>query len=198
MVHNLIVIDTETGGFDCNTTCMVEIAMLAVQLHKRPFAHIDDKPLYVNVISTFHRVIWPDRAIGQDAAKINSFAGQHSNWATEATPMARAMWETEEWLRRRAEGSMFCGVNVAFDIGFLKSDLQRHKQALPDNIHYRTLELQGLCFPLFFEGVTEGTGLRHLRKWVGHEGEQEHTALADAMETVDVLQKYIRERVANG
>ena len=121
-----VVVDIETGGFDCERDALLEIAAVIVRMdehglvhpdpvistHVEPFpgANIDPKSLEITGIDVTH----PFRAaIGERAALDHIF-----------TPIRRALREYD------CQRAILVGHNAAFDISFLNAAVRRtsHKR----------------------------------------------------------------------
>lgn len=178
---HLVVIDTETGGLDPYRHCIIEIAVALIAVSGTELS---------DVLSCYNMRMMPDMPVTKEAAAVN---GYHPDTWGGFIDRRMVFLGLLDWCREVVpEGSLWCGMNVDFDLCFLKNELLRQAKLMPPQMSYRKLDVGSLCFPLFAKGITEGTGLRHLRKWAGLKGEQSHSAVSDVQDTIAVLSAYLR------
>jgi DNA polymerase III epsilon subunit-like protein len=184
--HTLVVLDLETGGLDPNRHGIVEIAAAIVEIENTMDS---DRGLVFRYGETWESQCIPDLAVETNAALINGYTAEKWEGAPSTGMALRAFFS---WMTRSVpNGAMWCGSNPSFDLGFLRAAEARCVERMPTYMSHRMCNLASLCFPLMLSGQTEGIGLRHLRKWAGLEGEQKHRAMADVLDTIVVLKKYL-------
>lgn len=178
----IIVVDTETGGLDPKTACIIDLA--AQVLHYMP-----GKGFMLG--ESFASRIKPDRDVHPKAAKVNGY--NPIEWYGEPSGQ-EVLSRFKTWLEavaREHEKPMWGGANPYFDLKFFASDCARFEIPEPHGLSHRILDVQSLALPLFLYGEVPTLGLRHLRQWAGCEGEQKHTALDDVLDTCQVIERLI-------
>lgn len=185
---NLIVVDTETGGFDPAKCCIIELAAAHISVNSAGAVTVYDR---------FHVRILPRLPVHPQAAAVNGYSEE--KWANDALQLSVAASDFLKWLDEvPAEGLIWTGSNVTgFDLPFLRSDFAHVGQKLPGSrkFHRRNLNTESLCFPIYVHGETDGCGIAHLRSWAGLDGVQSHSAAGDVADTVEVIRVYF-ERLA--
>jgi DNA polymerase III epsilon subunit-like protein len=189
MIH-LIVVDTETGGFDPAERCIIELSAQHVLVEH------DAKQVVAHPNESFHRFVKPDRPVSEGAAAVNGYSEKAWAGAQRMREVARAFIG---WLYEIPhDGLVWTGSNVTgFDLPFLHSDFGRVELALPGKPKFsrRVLNTESLCFPLLVKGEVEHVGIEALRTWAGLSGEQKHTAKDDVADTITIISRYFYKEV---
>ena len=92
---------------------------------------------------------------------------------------------------------MLGGQNPKFDEGFLRVAYASCGRAWPAHTH-RTLDLIGLCWPLYAGGLVESMSLNSLCAHFGIDRPPVHRALADARAALEVARQMMRRYPAAG
>lgn len=170
---DLVFIDTETTGLDCDRHEVLEVALL----------RIDPKTLQEK--GRYHAFFLPLRDPSEEVAKINGY--DRNKWIERG---ARDL--SEEALQAMIpllEGAAFAGQNPAFDRGFIHADFESLEVRLP-KMDYHLIDVAVFAWPLFVQGLIPGVSLRHTMKFFGL-GEQPHGALGDVLATVEVYKRFM-------
>jgi len=183
--HKLLVIDTETGGFNPESHSILSLAALVYE---------DGK-----IVSEFYTLICEGHVIvSEDAAlKVNGLSlerlrangvSPYDAWVT-LTNMLTMHWPASSKI-------ILAGHNVAFDIGFLKRlyRLACHDYSL--RFSHRSLCTQSGALLLEQAGLLElpgGSSLEGVAKALGVPLDREggHNALKDARATAQVLARMV-------
>lgn len=175
-----VVVDVETGGFDCTRDALLEIA--AVLLEMRP----DGRLVRKQTLST-HVVPFPGSNIDPRSLEITGIDPTH--------PLRAALDEREalDFLFdpiRRAQKSSDCqrailvGHNAAFDLNFINAAIRRtgHKRSpFHPFSTFDTVSLSGLVFgQTVLAKATTAAGL-------GWDSKSAHSAVYDAEQTADLF-----------
>lgn len=183
MIIPFLVVDTETGGLDPTKASIISIAGQLV--------YAEDQVLKVPAgqdEANFESLVQPVLPVHPEAAEINGYTEEA--WA-DAPSAKGALNAFCRWCDKMAlifEEPMWTGCNPVFDAKFLAADCERTGVELPSGLSYRLFDVQNLALPLLWKGEIENLKLATLRKWVGAEGEQEHTASGDVIDTIEVLE----------
>jgi DNA polymerase III alpha subunit (gram-positive type) len=174
----LTVIDCETGGLDPKDHCIIDLAAQVVEING---SNLDPGAF-------FQAKIKPDRPVSRGAAQVNGYTARKWKNAARAHQVLGAF---NDWLAsvisEYSTAPMWCGANPLFDLRFYNSDRKRFGLPLVDGLHYRTIDIQSMAFPLLVQGKVKSLSLSSLRTWAGCSGKQKHTAQADVMDTCQVL-----------
>jgi ribonuclease T len=179
-----VVVDVETGGFDCERDALLEIAVAVIGMDERglvyphpavsthveafPGAHIDPKALEITGIDPNH----PFRnALGERAALDHIFA-----------PVRTAMRAAD------CQRAILVGHNAAFDLGFLNAAVRRtaHKRnPFHPFSNFDTVTLAGVAYgqTVLARAVTASGS-----NW---DAVQAHSAVYDTERTAELFCKIV-------
>lgn len=180
---DFIVIDTETGGLDPNSASVLDLCAAVVEASE----------IGVKSKSIFSTKIKPNLPVNKKAAEVNGY--NHKDWE-DAPTSYEAMSAFLAWLNNVISENqwpkpIWTGSNPNFDIKFIKSELRYNDLFFPDHLFlYKTFDIGSLAMPLSWRGIIPGTGLQHIRKWCGLEGEQKHTAHGDVLDVIEIMKVF--------
>lgn len=175
-----VVIDVETGGFDCERDALLEIAAIVVRMDEQGVVHPDP------VVST-HVVPFPGANIEAKSLEITGIDPTHPFRAAveerEALdhifrPIRRALREFE------CQRAVLVGHNAAFDLSFLNAAIRRtgYKRS-PFHLFscFDTVSLAGLAFgQTVLSRAVQSAGF----EWNSNEA---HSAVYDAERTAQLF-----------
>ena len=171
MWHNIIVIDTETGGLDPDTDTILQVALVASE----------DRELVVNVrddtgqrhpdAMAVHKIDWED----------------HVKTALSPQDAADAILFFLEGLNLEGR-PVFAGHNVGFDVAFIRRLFRLGCRPSPVSWH-RTLDTHTMLFEGYFRGVLPASACSSSGAFThfGIPVEDRHSALGDARATRGLL-----------
>ncbi len=175
----LIFLDTETGGFNCQTDSLLSIGVIAYD--DRADTILDAKEIYV----------WDDDLLkNPEALRVNGIkCADHAEKALsrEAAALALMSFVRPEWRR-----AMMIGHNAPFDVGFIRALLGDDGfSVLFFNNALCTMQL----VMWFKEAGILPKGITGLQKACAHfqiNTGVAHTALADAKSTLELYRRMMR------
>jgi len=179
LAPNILVIDTETGGFDPSTHSILSLG--AVWLNGE------------NLGATFETLVSePTFVADSDALKVNKLT--QSKVETDGVSPSNAVAMLGQFINESArDGSeiVLAGHNTWFDVGFLKRLYRLANVTFPRAFSHRYIDTSAIIQFLRFAGVLQlSTGSSdEIFQFFGVEiGEDlRHTALGDAVATAQLL-----------
>lgn len=175
-----IIVDVETGGFNCDTDALLEIAAVTVRMDDKGVLH-RDKTI------AFHLDPFEGANIEQSAL---DFTGIDLNSdERESYPEEFAMSEVFQWVRKAVKESkcnraVLVGHNAHFDLGFVNAAAERidiKRNPFHPFSCFDTASLSGLAFGQTVLAKTcEIAGIEFSNK-------EAHTAEYDAEKTADLF-----------
>ncbi len=178
----MVVIDTETGGLDCNTDALLSIAA---------YNPDTDISFYVQIKAA------DGMECGLIALDVNGLDPNEGELETNAMTMFA------KWLARQGE-HVIAGANVKFDMGFIEKAFER--VGLRYHLSNRVLDVQSMAFMAYalgkldlpvFSGIPK-VSVDAILKTLGSQREEEkHSALEDAKLTSFAIES-ILEKCNNG
>jgi DNA polymerase III epsilon subunit-like protein len=178
----MVVIDTETGGLDCNTDALLSIAAY------NPDTKVE---FYVQIKAA------DGMECGLIALDVNGLDPNEGELETNAMTMFA------KWLARQGE-HVIAGANVKFDIGFIEKAFER--VGLRYHISHRVLDVQSMAFMAYalgkldlpmYSGVPKVSLDCILGAMDAMRDEEKHSALEDVKLTSYAIQS-ILARCDNG
>jgi ribonuclease T len=175
-----VVMDVETGGFDCTRHALLEIAVVVVRMDEEGFVHPEP------VVST-HVEGFPGSELDPRSMEVTGIIPDHPFRA--ALPERQALDLVFRPVRAAMRESgcqraILVGHNAAFDLGFLNAAVRRtgHKR---NPFHpfscFDTVTLGGLaCGQTVLSRAVEASG----RTWDAREA---HSAVYDAERTAELF-----------
>lgn len=176
---DIAFIDTETGGLDPMRHALIEIGAFV----------IDSESLRER--RRFHRLVrpQPDRIVESQAAEINGYDPER--WASGSAEPIQALQEFRAFMIE-GPAPIWAGSNPEFDRAFIRHTLARLDLPEPELASHHSLDVGSLCWPLVLSGAVESVSQRKLAAHYGL-GQQEHTALADALQCAEIYRRRMRE-----
>jgi len=175
-----VVVDVETGGFDCSRHALLEIAAVIVRMDEAGYVHPEP------VVST-HVDAFPGSELDPRSLEITGIDPGHPFRA--ALPEREAldfMFRPIRAAMREAgcQRAILVGHNAAFDLGFLNAAIQRtaHKRSPFHPFScFDTVTLGGLAYgQTVLSRAVEASG----RTWDAREA---HSAVYDAERTAELF-----------
>lgn len=163
---NRIWIDTETTGLDPSKHEMLEVAVVTETVLTDGSG---------SIINGWCAKIAPERIEAADAKALEVNGYTPEKWK-DARPFSEV---ADELAKLLASGSILCGHNVGFDIGFIEAAFARigRKVRLP----YHKLDTVTVAYAAWnATGTGPGLSLDKLRKHLAMATEGSHSALKDA------------------
>lgn len=188
MTNTLLVVDTETGGLDPSKACIIEIAAQILVI----------EPGGIELGESFDEKIWPDLPVAPGAAKCNGYTEEA--WIGTRRGI-HVLDKFNEWIDvqcKEHKRPIWTGCNPIFDVKFYNSDRERFGLPKPSGLSYRVIDVASMAVHLLFSGELENLKLATMRTWAGCEGEQEHTAMGDVIDTCRVIGALLMGRIGNG
>jgi ribonuclease T len=175
-----VVVDVETGGFDCGRHALLEIAATPVEMD-------EDGMVRPGVTATTHVVPFPGAVIDPKALEITGIDIDHPfrDAVDERTALDRIFKPVREAVRRHGcQRAILVGHNANFDLSFLNAAVRRteHKR---NPFHpfscFDTVSLAGLAFgQTVLSRAVQAAGM----PW---DGNQAHSAVYDTERTADLF-----------
>lgn len=172
--HDLIFIDTETTGLDCDIHEIIEIG--AIVYNKK-----DDL-----VKETFSFKAAPV-CIGTASERALELNGYRKNPSLYSGDIRLGIVDLNNMLEDR----VIIGQNVRFDLRFLDKYFKKFNIKPKLTFGHRYVELMGLCWPVVYNENLTGNGLSDLCKFFKIQTDEMHSALADCKYSLDVYRKTI-------
>ena len=175
-----VVVDVETGGFDCDRHALLEIAAVPVEMD-------EDGMVRPGVTATTHVVPFPGAVIDPKALEITGIDIDHPfrDAVDERTALDRIFKPVREAVRRHGcQRAILVGHNANFDLSFLNAAVRRteHKR---NPFHpfscFDTVSLAGLAFgQTVLSRAVQAAGM----SW---DGNQAHSAVYDTERTAELF-----------
>lgn len=182
-IKDLIFIDCETTGLDPAKHEIIEVAMVRVRRAQEADTQVGWK-----IMGTFHKMFMPLRDPEPEVAAINGFS--RAKWEDSGAKLMRV--RDLMAMAPLLDGATPAGQNPGFDMGFLRMEWGAAEAAESGgypfpNVDYHLLDLATFAFPLYVGGLVSGLSLRHTRKLFGFDGEQEHRAIGDVLDAMQIF-----------
>lgn len=166
MLDSYVAIDLEMTGLQAKTERILEIGAAKVVDHQ--------------VVDTFQTFVNPHRRLSQTIVELT---GITQDMVADAPEDVDALKELLEFVGELP----LVGHNIMFDYSFLKQCAANHKIPL-EKMAVDTLKISRICFP-----DLESKKLEAMCQHYGIAETQEHRALADAVMTVQLLERLWQE-----
>lgn len=187
-------IDLETTGLDPETADITEIAVVRLR-HKPNSLEFFDEP-----VDIFETKVQPFRAWKETDGKICPFIAKINKydrdvWKKDAVPLHEAMEGFLESMAPIGQGRdaikpIHVGRNPQFDQAHLQAAFNRFGWKYPQLATRNLIDVGAMCFPLAILGKVKTVAQAPLTKYFGL-GTQEHTALADVLDSIDIYQRML-------
>lgn len=175
-----VVVDVETGGFDCNRHALLEIAVIPIHMDGEGWLRADA------VVST-HVEPFPGAELDPRSLEVNGIDPQHPLRGAVPEKVALDLIFKPVRAAIRAAGchrAILVGHNAAFDLGFLNAAIARtdHKRSPFHPFScFDTVSLAGLAFgQTVLSRAVEAAG----RRWDAREA---HSAVYDTERTAELF-----------
>jgi ribonuclease T len=175
-----VVVDVETGGFDCERHALLEIAAVPVEMD-------EDGVVRPGETATSHVVPFPGSVIDPKALEITGIDVDHPfrDAVDERAALDRIFKPVREAVRRHGcQRAILVGHNASFDLSFLNAAVRRtqHKR---NPFHpfscFDTVTLAGLAYgQTVLSRAVQAAGMT----W---DGEQAHSAVYDTERTAELF-----------
>jgi ribonuclease T len=175
-----VVVDVETGGFDCERHALLEIAAVLVRMDDDGFLHAEP------VVST-HVEAFPGSELDPRSLEVTGIDPTHP--FRGALPEREALDLIFRPIRRAVrendcQRAILVGHNASFDLGFLNAAIRRtayKRSPFHPFSSFDTVTLGGLAFgQTVLSRAVEASG----RRWDGREA---HSAVYDAERTAELF-----------
>ena len=175
-----VVVDVETGGFDCQRHALLEIAAMPVEMD-------EDGTVRPGTTATTHVVPFPGAIVDPKALEITGIDIDHPfrDAVDERAALDRIFKPVREAVRRHGcQRAILVGHNANFDLSFLNAAVRRtqHKR---NPFHpfscFDTVTLAGLAYgQTVLSRAVQAAGL----PW---DGSQAHSAVYDTERTAELF-----------
>lgn len=163
---SFVVFDVETTGFSSRNDKIIEIGAVKIENKK--------------IVDSFNTLINPSRPISQE---ITDLTGIDDSMLIGQPKFEEICDEFANFI----DGAILVAHNAAFDIGFLKTNLEKNGKKF-DKAYIDTLELSRILYP-----NVRSHALGKIAKRLGISLENAHRAVDDARATAEVFMEFTKD-----